>query len=133
MRKVVAAVACLALGFLNTGSWQADAAEPVPRVTMGFGNFIIGYLPVPLAQTLGYFRDEGLDVTIQNFNGPGSKALQSVVGGTTDLAIGSYDHTLYMQAQGKDVRCVALVDRLPGLAIVVRKDLAERVRTIRDA
>ena len=37
------------------------------------------YLPVLAAQQLGYFKDEGLDVTLEDFAG-GSKALEAVVG-----------------------------------------------------
>jgi len=109
----------------------ASAAEP-PRLTVGFGNFIVGYLPLPLAESLGFFREEGVVVEIQNFNGPGSKALQSVIGGTSDFGFGGYDHTLHMQVQGKDLECVALINRLPGLAIVARKDLSDRIRSLRD-
>ena len=41
--------------------------------------------PVPLAQTLGYYRDEGLDVTLENL-ATNSKTLQSLIGGSVDVA-----------------------------------------------
>lgn len=43
------------------------------------GKPLIYYLPLSIAEARGYFKDEGLDVSIADFAG-GSKALQAVVG-----------------------------------------------------
>ena len=45
---------------------------------------MIYYLPLSIAEARGYFKDEGLDVSIADFAG-GSKALQAVVGGSADV------------------------------------------------
>ena len=46
-----------------------------PTLTMAVGGLPgLYYLPVLAAQQLGYFKDEGLDVTLEDFAG-GSKAL----------------------------------------------------------
>jgi hypothetical protein len=56
------------------------------------------YLPLTIAEQLGYFKDEGLDVEISDFAG-GARALQAVVGGSADVVSGAYEHTINMQAR----------------------------------
>jgi NitT/TauT family transport system substrate-binding protein len=52
----------------------AGAAD---KVRISIGSFNINNLPFPLAENLGYFRDEGLDVTVENFASGGSRVLQA--------------------------------------------------------
>src|SRR5207237_5468955 len=62
----------------------APAAEKLeqPKVTIAVGGkTLFYYLPLTLAERLGYFKDEGLDVQIADFPG-GAKALQAMVGGS---------------------------------------------------
>ena len=109
-------------------------AQPVEQrdVTISIGTWVIQYLPLPLAQAKGYFKDEGINVTIQNFQAGGSKALQALVGGSTDTVVGYYDHTISMQAQHKDVRCVILLNALPGEVIAVRKGVTPPITSLKD-
>ena len=44
------------------------------------GKASLYYLPVTIAEQLGYFKDEGLNLQISDFAG-GSQALRAVVGG----------------------------------------------------
>ncbi len=73
------------------------AAAPKPekgKITIAVGGqdqFI--YLPVTLANQLGYFKMLGLDVEIANFSG-GAKAAEALVGGSADMVCGFYDHTI---------------------------------------
>lgn len=109
-------------------------AQPVEQrdVTISIGTWVIPYLPLPLAQAKGYFKDEGINATIQNFQAGGSKALQALVGGSTDTVVGYYDHTISMQAQHKDVRCVILLNALPGEVIAVRKGVTPPITSLKD-
>jgi NitT/TauT family transport system substrate-binding protein len=103
-----------------------------PKLTLSIGTFIISYLPLPVAEAKGFFKQQGLDVTIQNFGAGGAKALQSLIGGSSDVVVGFYDHTVQMQAEGQDVRCVILLNRNPGIALAVREDLAGTIKTPKD-
>ena len=78
------------------------------------------------------FKAQGLDVTIQNFGASGAKALQSLIGGSSDVVVGFYDHTVQMQAEGQDVRCVILLNKNPGIALAVRDDLAATIKDAKD-
>jgi len=63
------------------------------------GKASLYYLPLTIAEQLGYFKEEGLNLTISDFAG-GSQALRAVVGGSADVVSGAYEHTLNMQPKG---------------------------------
>ena len=126
-----AALAVLALAALMPVRGHAQAVEQ-PKLTLSIGTFIISYLPLPVAEAKGFFKKQGLDVTIQNFGAGGAKALQSLIGGSSDVVVGFYDHTVQMQAEGQDVRCVILLNKNPGIALAVRDDLAATIKGAKD-
>ncbi len=86
------------------------------RIAIG-GQAQLIYLPVTLAQELGYYKDAGLNVTLLDFPG-GAKALESLMGGSADVVCGFYDHTIQMAAQGKEMRAFVAMLRYPGLVLV---------------
>ena len=87
------------------------------------GKPLIYYLPLTIAEVKGFFKDEGLDVSIADFAG-GSKALQAVVGGSADVVSGAFEHTLSLQAKGQFYRAFALQGRAPMIGVgVSRKNL----------
>ncbi len=109
---------------------SAHAAEPEkPKLKIAVGSQILNYMPLELGVKLGNFKDEGLDVTVENFQAGGSKALQALIGGSVDGTVGFYDHTIQMQAQGKEISCVFLLNDIPGVLIGVRKALTDKVKT----
>ncbi|HEU4390493.1 MAG TPA: ABC transporter substrate-binding protein [Blastocatellia bacterium] len=87
------------------------------------GKTAVVYLPLTVAEQQGFFEAEGLDVEIQDVQG-GAKALQALVGGSADVVIGYYDHTIQMHAKNKQITAIALLGRYPGLVLGVRSDLA---------
>jgi NitT/TauT family transport system substrate-binding protein len=103
-----------------------------PRLTLGVGGKnLLYYLPLTVAERQGYFKDYGLDVTINDFAG-GARSLQALVGGSVDVVAGAYEHTLRMQAKGQDIRAVLELLRFPSIVIGVRKDLAGKVKSAAD-
>src|ERR1700737_4008991 len=122
------ALAVIVLASARDGAQQIEH----PKLTLSIGTFIISYLPLPVADSKGFFKNQGLDVTVQNFGASGAKALQSLIGGSSDVVVGFYDHTVQMQAEGQDVRCVILLNRNPGIALAVRDDLAGAIKTPKD-
>src|SRR5258708_28439206 len=71
------------------------------------GKASLYYLPLTIAEQLGYFKEEGLSVTISDFSG-GSQALRAVVGGSPGVVSGAYEQTLNMQPHGPILRRFAL-------------------------
>ncbi len=78
-----------------------------------------------------YFEQEGLTVDSTAF-ASGTAALQSLIGGGADVAEGAYEHTLRMQTKGVNLTCLVPFGRYPGNVLVVRKSLADKIKTIAD-
>jgi NitT/TauT family transport system substrate-binding protein len=89
------------------------------------------YLPLTLADQLGYFKDEGLSVRISDLRG-GSEALAALMGGSVDMVTGFYEHTIRARSQGKHLVMVTLFDRFPGLVVMVGKAHWDQVHSIKD-
>ena len=84
--KIVVAAALLA--FTAVGVAQAQDKPEKPDIVLGVGGkSSLYYLPLTLAERLGYFKEQGLNVTITDFGG-GSKSLQSLIGGSADVVTG---------------------------------------------
>ncbi len=131
MAKVLVApllVATLAV----PGLGQAGAPEKRTLVLAAGGREGLVYLPLNVADALGYFKQSGLNIDIQNFAG-GSQALRALVGGSADVVSGFYDHTIQMAAQGRKIRAVVMQQRYPGLVLAITKAATEQgVRTLTD-
>lgn len=107
-------------------------AQEKTDVVLGVGGKgLLYYLPLTLAERLGHFKEQGLNVTITDFGG-GAKSLQSLVGGSADVVTGAYEHTIRMQVKGQDIRAVAELGRFPGIVLAVRKDKAASVKSFKD-
>jgi NitT/TauT family transport system substrate-binding protein len=109
-----ASAAALALSILV----RAQAVEK-PKLTIAVGGKnLLYYLPLTIAETQGYFKAEGLDVTIADFAG-GSRALQALVGGSADVTSGAFEHTINMQVKGQRLRAFVLQGRAPQIVLGV--------------
>ena len=126
--RFVAAVVALLLPAL-----AAHAQAPEKKdVKLGVGGApSLYYLPLAIADRLGFFKEQGLTVEVADFKG-GSQALQALVGGSADVVTGAYEHTLRMQAKAQDVRAVIELGRNPGIVLAVKKDRAEKIKTVAD-
>lgn len=83
------------------------------KVTIAVGGkSLVYYLALSMAELLGYFKDEGLNVSIVDFAG-GSKALQAVVGGSADIVSGAFEHTLSMHSKRQPFRAFIAQGRTP--------------------
>src|ERR1700716_3375744 len=100
------------------------------RVAVG-GKASLYYLPLTIAEQLGYFKDEGLNLTISDFSG-GSQALRAVVGGSADVVSGAYEHTLNMQPKGQYLQCFVQQGRAPQIAIGIATARAKDYKSPKD-
>ena len=80
------------------------------------GKNLLYYLPLTIAEQRGYFKAEGLDLTIVDFAG-GSQALRAVVGGSADVVSGAFEHTVNMQEKGQRLRAFVLQGRAPQIVL----------------
>jgi len=100
------------------------------RLAVGGQNQMV-YLPTTLAQELGFYKEQGLDVELQDFQG-GAKALQAMLGGSADVVSGFYDHTIQMAADGRELVAFVTMLRFPGLVLATSPQAAATVQRIED-
>ena len=118
-RQVRNIVALLFLSISFSAAAQGGIEKANVRLAVG-GKPALYYLPLTIADQLGYFKDEGLQVEISDFQG-GAKALQAVVGGSADVVSGAYEHTIYMQAKGQMLQAFVLQGRAPQISLGIVK------------
>jgi NitT/TauT family transport system substrate-binding protein len=106
----------------------ANPASEV-RIAIG-GRAALDFVPVYIASSLGYFRDAGLKVTLQDLPGT-PKAVQSLLGGSSELVAGGYDAAIELAGEKDRLQAVAVLERWPPLAIVAPSS-TKPIRTIRD-
>ncbi|MEN3366067.1 MAG: sulfonate transport system substrate-binding protein [Burkholderiales bacterium] len=103
-----------------------------PRVSIAVGGKnLFYYLPLTVAEQLGYFKDEGLQVEISDFAG-GAKALQALVGGSADVVSGAYEHTINMQAKGQFITAFVLQGRAPQIVLGVSTKTMPNYKSVAD-
>ncbi|MGD1824068.1 ABC-type nitrate/sulfonate/bicarbonate transport system, periplasmic component [Chromobacterium violaceum] len=118
-----------AICLCSTLSAQAAPALEKKEISIAVGGLgTLYYLPLVIAEQRGYFRDQGLKVSIADLPG-GAKALQALVGGSADFAAGSFEHVLQMQAKGVPIQSIVTQGDRPGLVLMMRKDKAASWRS----
>ena len=120
MRRTVLKSLALAPAVLAFPRVWAQAGKPEKsKLTIAVGGKnLFYYLPLTIAEQLGHFKDEGLQVEIPDFAG-GSKALQALVGGSADVVSGAYEHTINMQAKNQFIESFVLQGRAPQIVLAV--------------
>src|SRR3984893_15856073 len=131
MNPIKSWVIALALAASLVGPARSDSIEKKQVTFAVGGKTSLYYLPLTICERLGYFKEQGLDVTVNDFRG-GAQSLQALVGGSVDVVTGAYEHTIRMQAKGQDVRAVIELGRFPGIVLGVRKDRAASYKSAAD-
>jgi NitT/TauT family transport system substrate-binding protein len=112
--------------------WVLAQTLEKPKVTVAVGGKnLLYYLPLTIAEQLGYFKAEGLDVTIVDFAG-GAKALQAVVGGSADVVSGAFEHTVNMQFKGQPMRAFVLQGAAPQIVLGVNPKTMPNFKSVVD-
>lgn len=122
MARFTRALICMTTLWLAQ-SMHIAHAEPIRLMTGGAAKLI--YLPVMLADRLGYFREQGLDVRVLS-SPAGIDTSTELVAGAIQGAVGYYDHTIGLQSRGLDVQSVIVLGQSVGLI-----ELASSKRTMR--
>src|SRR5262245_10314760 len=122
--------ALLALLFAVLPAAAADLVKPNLKLSVG-GKVLVAYLPLTIAEQRGYFKQQGLDVEINDFQS-GNKAVEALVAGSTDIGCGAYEHTIFMAAKGFPLKAVALQANSFGLVVAIQKDKVPAYRALTD-
>lgn len=121
-------IASLALlsGFL---ALKAAESSPVPVVLAVDGISMVRNLPVLLTERLGYFREEGLAVSLQETAVTPDIHTQMVDGRIAGM-VAYFHHTIVAQVEeGIPTRCVVTLAVTPGYQVLVAPRLAREIKT----
>src|SRR5437588_3550301 len=113
----------------GSGSSSSSGTTQVKIMVGGLSKQI--YLPNMLTQQLGYFKQEGLDVTLID-EASGQSSENEVLAGQVDAGSGSYNHTIELQAKGKQMEAVVQMNVAPGEAEIVSAKEAGQIHSVSD-
>jgi NitT/TauT family transport system substrate-binding protein len=117
----------LAILLGSTGS--AMAAEKISLMVGGLEKII--YLPAKLAEQLGYFKEQGLDIELLS-EPAGVDAENELLAGAVQGVVGFYDHSIDLQAKGKFVESVVQFSQAPGEVELVSSKMADQIKSAAD-
>ena len=120
--------AVLAIAGLQTAQAQLEKRDV--HIAVG-GQASFYYLPLTVAERLGYFKEEGLNIRISDFAG-GAVALRAVVGGSADVVSGAYEHTISLQSKKQYFQAFVAQGRLPQIAFGVASAKAASIKSFKD-
>ncbi len=109
--------ACGSSGAPSTGGTQTVDL----KIMVGGLNKQI-YLPNMLAQRLGYFTEQHLNITLID-EGSGQASEDEVIAGNVDAGSGAYVHPMVLNTQGKKIETICQFGIAPGEAEVVDASL----------
>jgi NitT/TauT family transport system substrate-binding protein len=86
-------------------------------------------LPVVVAQELGYFRREGLDVEVLDM-ASGARAMQALLSGSAEIISPLFDQLVAMAAENREARSFLLIERCPVQVLAVSPVTLKPIRRI---
>jgi len=111
LKPIALCAAIAAASLLAMAPAQAAGSQKISIMIGGITKFI--YLPVKLADQLGYFKDEKLDVELLS-QPSGVDAENELLAGEVQAVAGAYDHTIDLQAKGKTIQSIVTFLQVPG-------------------
>ena len=107
----------LSIGF--SAKSQAQNRFEKTKITLAVGGkAAFYYLPLTIAEQLGYFAAEGLELEIVDF--PSSiRAQQSLASGNSDVVCGAFEHLISLHAKHQSVQSFVALGRTPQIAMGV--------------
>ena len=114
----------------STAAPATDNSPPDVKIMVGGLNKQI-YIPNKLAELLGYFKEQNLNVTLID-EGSGQASEEEVIAGNVDGGSGSYSHVLELQPKGKYMQQVIQFQIAPGEAEMVDAKKADSIKTAAD-
>lgn len=117
-RRTFVSAAGLLLTGMRTHAW-AQAKPELASLSIGVGSrAAMDCLPLTVAERLGYFESEGLEVELREHGG-GALALQAVLDGKDDVVAGPFSQTIGLQSRSQFFRAFVLICRAPQVAMGV--------------
>jgi NitT/TauT family transport system substrate-binding protein len=126
-RAGMLAAACLAVPAL-----QAQARPEKSRVVLAVGGkSALHYLPLTIADQLGYFRAEGLELEIIDMQ-TAVRASQALTGGAAQVCASAFEQVLALQARNQWYQAFVVQARTPQIAFGVSTRSMPNFKTLAD-
>jgi len=120
--------ACVAPQATQSGGAAAGGAQPI-KLNLSYSVWV-GYGPLFIARDKGYFKDEGLDITLTKVEDPKDR-FTALAGQQLDGLVSTLDTmTLYWKAETPFVAIIGLDDSSGGDGILVRKE--KNIASVKD-
>ena len=138
-RWLVAAGAATALVLTGCSS-TASHNSPAQQVGAAGGtkvSIMVGglnkqiYLPFMLAEKLGFYNEQGLDISLSD-EPAGVDATTNMLAGKVQGVGGFYDHTIALQGLGQSAESVVSMLTTPGEVELCRNDLKDQIKSPAD-
>lgn len=107
----------------------AAAAGKITIMVGGITKMV--YLPAKLAEQLGYFKEEGLDVELQS-QPAGVDAENELLAGAVQAVVGFYDHSIDLQSKGKEITAIVIFGQVPGEVELVSTKASASIKSMAD-
>ena len=104
MKRSIAIVFALVL--LEMGGLTAASAQSLKKVKMTIPVVAHSLTPIYVAQSKGYFKDEGLEVDVTSTNG-GGPDIRALIAGDVDFSFTTGDNVVLAQQEGKKLLMIA--------------------------
>lgn len=140
MRKLIAVIGLTVVaGLVTLLALPAVHAAPraaSPAKLTGLSIMVGGlakqiYLPSELSQQLGFFKKEGLNVTLID-EPSGQSSEDAVIAGQVQAGSGAYQHTIELQTLGKGLETVVQLGIAPGEAEMVATKEAGTIKSFKN-
>ena len=110
------------------GCGRSNSAPTARQVRVAVSRDAVTYLPVHLAHTLGYYKEEGVDVTVAELSGL-SKSMEAVLGGSADVT-GGNTSPVQMAFEGRALQGFVMLYTVPPYALIVSPGASAKIRQI---
>jgi NitT/TauT family transport system substrate-binding protein len=104
----------------------ACAAQQPKKVVLALPTATLTFASAFLAEDAGYYKDEGLSVTMPILVGVAS--INAVINGSVDFTIGTGPVFLRAAAHGQRLLAIANIEDKPMVEMVLRKDVYDELR-----
>lgn len=111
---------------------NVPAPRSAPKLVIAVDNRLdFSCLPLTIADRLGYFTSEGLDVDVRDFP-DAAQSLQALVSGAAHAVSSTYSSTIAGQMRGQSLQSFVLQGRTPQIVVGVSTKTMGHYRELRD-
>lgn len=131
-RRLFTGGAVVAATALALPSLRAQPQPEIPKIVIAVdGKAALGNLPLTIAEQLGYFRTEGLEVVISDFSSEAA-AFSALQSGSAAVCAGFFEQTLQLQARQQKFQAFVLQGRTPQVVLGVSSLTMPHYRGVAD-